>query len=101
MSKINKVLVTGSGPIIIGQEAIAGRLADVGQPTPGPFRLWQPGFYDFNIYSEEKLDYIHNNPVSAGLVLSSGDYEWSSYHLYFSEERKANTAVSAEQWKYC
>ncbi|MCK4362825.1 MAG: transposase [Dehalococcoidia bacterium] len=60
------------------------------------FRLWQPGFYDFNIYSEEKLDYIHNNPVSAGLVLSSGDYEWSSYHLYFSEERKANTAVSAE-----
>jgi hypothetical protein len=33
MSKINKVLAFGSGPIIIGQEAIAGRLADVGQPT--------------------------------------------------------------------
>ena len=80
--------------------SIVGRLADVGQPTPRPFRLWQPGFYDFNIYSKEKLveklDYIHNNPVSAGLVLSSGAYEWSSYHLYFSEERKANTAVSAE-----
>ncbi len=76
-----------------------GRLADVGQPTPGPFRLWQPGFYDFNIFSEEKLleklDYIHNNPVSAGLVLSPDDYEWSSYRLYFSEERKENTAVSA------
>ncbi|MBE0415464.1 MAG: transposase [Dehalococcoidia bacterium] len=67
-----------------------GRLADVGQPTRVPFRLWQPSFYDFNIYNEEKLleklDYIHNNPVRAGLVLSPGDYEWSSYRLYFSEE---------------
>jgi len=67
-----------------------GRLADVGQPTPGPFRLWQPGFYDFNIYSEEKLleklDYIHSNPVRAGLALSPRDYEWSSYKEYFEEE---------------
>ncbi len=54
------------------------------------FRLWQPGFYDFNIFSDEKLleklDYIHNNPVSAGLVLSPHDYEWSSYKEYFDEE---------------
>ena len=74
-----------------------GRLADVGQPTPGPFRLWQPGFYDFNIFSEEKLleklDYIHNNPVSAGLVLSPDDYEWSSYRLYFSDEHKVTTVA--------
>jgi REP element-mobilizing transposase RayT len=38
------------------------------------YRLWQPGFYDFNIYSQEKLleklNYIHNNPVRAGLVSS-------------------------------
>ncbi len=53
------------------------------------YRLWQPGFYDFNIYSEEKLleklNYIHHNPVSAGLVLSPGDYKWSSYRLYSSK----------------
>lgn len=51
-------------------------------------RLWQRGFYDFNIYSEEtlfqKLDYIHNNPVRAGLAASPGDYKWSSYPLYTS-----------------
>jgi putative transposase len=50
------------------------------------YRLWQPGFYDFNIYSEEKLleklNYMHNNPVKAGLVLSPSDYEWSSYKEY-------------------
>ena len=53
------------------------------------YRLWQRGFYDFNIYSEEKLleklNYVHHNPVRAGLVLSPGDYKWSSYRLYSSE----------------
>lgn len=53
------------------------------------YRLWQRGFYDFNIYSEEKLleklNYVHHNPVRAGLVLSPSDYKWSSYRLYSSE----------------
>ena len=53
------------------------------------YRLWQPGFYDFNIHSEEKLleklNYMHNNPVKAGLVLSPCDYEWSSYRQYYKE----------------
>ena len=55
------------------------------------YRLWQHGFYDFNIYSEEKLleklNYVHYNPVRAGLVLSPDDYRWSSYRLYFSEAK--------------
>ena len=55
------------------------------------YRLWQPGFYDFNIYNEEKvlekLAYVHDNPVRGGLVLSPGDYKWSSYRLYFSESK--------------
>ena len=50
------------------------------------YRLWQPGFYDFNIYSEEKflekLNYIHSNPVKAGLVSSPECYKWSSWRLY-------------------
>jgi putative transposase len=53
------------------------------------YRLWQPGFYDFNIYSEgkllEKLNYMHNNPVKAGLVSSAQDYVWSSCKEYFEE----------------
>ena len=65
------------------------KLADVGQPTQGSFRLWQPSFYDFNIFSDEKLleklDYIHSNPVRAGFVLSAGNYKWSSYEEYFEE----------------
>ena len=86
------------------------RLADVGQPnrqikpTPGPFRLWQPGFYDFNVYSEEKLleklNYIHSNPVRAGLVLSPLDYKWSSYKEYFVEEGQTQLGQHAEISKF-
>jgi len=54
------------------------------------FRLWQRGFYDFNIYSEakllERLDYMHSNPVKAGLVSSPDGYEWSTWKLYSSEK---------------
>ncbi|NOQ43959.1 MAG: hypothetical protein GQ560_05805 [Dehalococcoidia bacterium] len=75
-----------------GGTEYVGKLADVGQPTQGSFKLWQPGFYDFNIFSDEKLleklDYIHSNPVRAGFVLSPRDYKWSSYKEYFLERRE-------------
>lgn len=52
------------------------------------YKIWQPSFYDFNIYSEykfeQKLNYIHNNPVKAGIVNEPCDYKYSSarnYHL--------------------
>lgn len=53
------------------------------------YRIWQPRFYDFNVHNEEKLleklDYMHNNPVKAGLVQSPADYKWSSCKDYFEE----------------
>lgn len=56
--------------------------------TPPRHRIWQPSFYDFNIYSErmleQKVAYIHWNPVRAGLRKSPEDWPWSSvtnYHL--------------------
>ncbi len=43
-------------------------------------KIWQPGFYDFNIYSdkkfEEKLNYIHENPIRAGLVDDISRYKY-------------------------
>jgi putative transposase len=56
------------------------------------YHLWQPGFYDFNVHNEnkllEKLNYMHNNPVKAGLTLSPADYRWSSYREYFEEKHE-------------
>jgi putative transposase len=48
----------------------------------GNFRLWKPRFDDIVISSEEqfkiKLDYIHNNPVKAGLVSDACLWQYSS-----------------------
>jgi REP element-mobilizing transposase RayT len=54
-------------------------------------QVWQEGFYDFNVYTEEKLreklNYMHNNPVAWGLVDDPGDYLYSSYWNYFDSDR--------------
>jgi putative transposase len=49
-------------------------------------RFWQPRFYDFNVWSakkrREKLEYMHRNPVTRGLVKDPQDWVWSSYASY-------------------
>jgi hypothetical protein len=48
--------------------------------------VWERRYYDFNVFTarklEEKLHYIHMNPVTAGLVLAPADWRWSSYRGY-------------------
>lgn len=54
------------------------------------FRLWQRRFRPFNVFSEkkiqEKLNYMHNNPVKRGLVSSAGDWPWSSWRFYHLQD---------------
>ncbi len=33
----------------------------------------------------QKINYIHANPVRAGLVSSTKDYQWSSFHSFYSQ----------------
>jgi len=51
-----------------------------------PEQFWQARFYDFNVWSRdkknEKLHYMHNNPVKRGLVAHPEDWIWSSYCFY-------------------
>ena len=50
-------------------------------------RVWQRQFYPYGIYSQkkqlEKLDYIHNNPVTRGLAGSPAAWPWSSWRYYY------------------
>jgi REP element-mobilizing transposase RayT len=50
------------------------------------YSLWQTEKNVFEIYSEklfkEKLNYIHQNPVRAGLVERAIDYRWSSARIW-------------------
>jgi putative transposase len=52
--------------------------------------FWQARFYDFNVYSHEKknekLEYMHANPVNRGLVRHPQDWPWSSWAFYFKSE---------------
>ena len=52
-------------------------------------RLWNPKYYAFEIYSqpklEEKLDYMHKNPVQRGLVSRPEDWKWSSARWYLQQ----------------
>lgn len=52
--------------------------------------VWQARYHSFNVYSEgklqQKLDYVHLNPVRAGLVDHPVDWRWSSARWYW--ERK-------------
>ncbi len=53
--------------------------------------IWQPGFYDFNIDSDkknnEKLDYMHHNPVEAKLTDVHVSWSWSSAGFYERGEK--------------
>jgi len=57
-------------------------------PPEDPF--WQPKYYPFNLYSatkaEEKLDYMHKNPVTAGLVDRPVAWRWSSARHFLLQD---------------
>jgi len=57
-----------------------------GHPLTKPMPIWQPRFYDFNVWTEgkriEKLLYMHGNPVKRGLVLEPEQWRWSSFRSY-------------------
>ena len=48
--------------------------------------IWQRKYYSFKIYNrsnlEEKLQYMHLNPVRAGLVEKTVNWRWPSVRWY-------------------
>jgi putative transposase len=64
-------------------------------------KFWQPKYYAFEIYTrrklEEKLTYMHLNPVRKGLVERAIDWKWSSARWY---ELQRTVGVSIE-WVDC
>ena len=64
-------------------------------------RFWQPKYYSFEIFSrqklEEKLTYMHLNPVRKGFVVRAVDWKWSSARWY---ENRRTVGVPIE-WVNC
>jgi len=70
---------------------------------PGPRNFWQHRFYDFNEWSErkknEKLHYMHMNPVKRGLVAEPKLWAWSSYRFYRYDEPGLCTPNPPRWWE--
>jgi len=64
--------------------------------------FWQRRFYDFNVWSvrkkNEKMNYMHFNPVKRGLVERPTDWEWSSCRFYAKGER--GPCPPNPKWEY-
>ncbi len=59
------------------------------EPEQELHQFWQARFYDFNVFTEkkkrEKLEYMHGNPVTRGLVEHPKDWPWSSWSNHAKE----------------
>jgi len=57
----------------------------------------QRRYHDFNLYGERKLiakfEYMHQNPVRAGIVEKASDYLWSSCQFY-KEGRSVGVTIT-------
>ncbi len=58
--------------------------------------VWQAGYYAMNIYAEqklrEKINYIHNNPVRAGLIDTPEGWIYSS-EQFFSQGKSVGIPI--------
>ncbi len=76
--------------LIAEQSPLVERLTAMERPGKPVFRFWQEGAgYVRNLKSERALlnsiDYLHNNPVRAGLVALAREWKWSSARWYESD----------------
>ncbi len=64
-------------------------------------QVWQESFKGMPLWSEwmiwQKINYIHANPLKAGLVTSAKDYRWSSFRAFYSNTGEP-LAVDHEWW---
>lgn len=63
-------------------------------------KFWQTRYYDFNTFTTnkfvEKVQYVHRNPVTRGLVTRPEDYRWSSFNHYAAGQSR--TIQIDSQW---
>ena len=70
--------------------------------SDGANQVWQESFKSLALWSGwmiwQKINYIHSNPLRAGLVSSSADYRWSSFKSFYGHECEDLLSVDHEWW---
>ena len=90
-----RMLATGSKP---GSATVLGRNPPARRPSIRAAvkrHIWQPDYWDRYIRNERHyravIEYIHQNPVKAGLVANTEDWPWSSARGW-KEKNNAGTS---------
>jgi putative transposase len=67
------------------------------------YKFWQDGNHAIEIYGnnflEQKLDYIHNNPVEQMIVAKAEEYLFSSARNYADLENVLDVCLISKRWK--
>ena len=72
------------------------------KPNQSAHQVWQESFKDLPLWSDwmiwQKINYIHFNPVKAGLVKSAAEYKWSSFRSLYLHETDVPIEVDRDWW---
>ena len=68
----------------------------------GENQVWQESFKALPLWSNwmiwQKINYIHNNPLTAKLVGSAKDYKWTSFRAFYLEETDKLLQIDKDWW---
>lgn len=82
---------------------LAFRYAAIGHKRNNEIQVWTHENHPEEIYSndfiEQKIDYIHNNPVRSGIVLKPEEYLYSSARNYAGIDNIFEISLADRRWK--
>lgn len=87
------------------KEWMLNLFAEAGEPLKRikEYKFWQDGNQAKEIYGneflEQKLDYIHNNPVEEMIVAKPEDYLFSSARNYAEMDNLMEVCLISKRWK--
>ena len=68
----------------------------------GENQVWQESFKALPLWSrwmiDQKINYIHANPVKADLCKSAADYRWTSFRGFYRDETDPLLAIDIDWW---
>jgi putative transposase len=65
-------------------------------------QVWQESLKAMPLWSgwmiKQKINYVHSNPVRAGLVVTTDEYRWSSFHSFYGEPDDKLLETDKDWW---
>ena len=86
----------------VARQQEAQRVLDWMAGDDQSWHLWQDSKHNLHLWSDwmiwQKINYIHNNPIRAGLAQYVDAYPYSSFCAMYGPEEKAIIPIDKEFW---